>query len=286
MSTTAVNSIRWKGFELDFTNRSAVMGILNITDDSFSDGGLYLDTDVAVARGLQLVAQGADIIDVGAESTRPGSKQVAAAVQIERLNPVIKTLAEKINIPISVDAYNFEVAFEAVKAGASIINDITAASDERMITLAADNGIPIILMHMQGTPATMQNSPKYNDVVGEVLGFLLERAKKCEKFGVPKNHIIIDAGIGFGKTISHNLQLLQNLRQFVDTGYAVLLGASRKRFLGELTGRAEAKERLAATISTSAIAAATGVQIVRVHDVAENLDAVKIAASIRNIAIS
>jgi dihydropteroate synthase len=274
------NIIKWPSGKLDFSKGCIVMGILNVTPDSFSDGGQFFDTAKAVAHALQMADDGAAIIDIGAESTRPGSDSVSAEQQIKRVVPVIKAVAEKIDIPISIDTYDIEVAGAAIDAGANIINDITALADDRMAELTAEKQLPVILMHMQGTPDTMQAEPKYDDVVAEVLKFLLTRAKKAEKFSIPAERIFIDPGIGFGKTTEHNLQLLKNIDKFVATGYRVLLGTSRKRFLGAVTGKQIPAERIFGTAATVALAAAAGVSIVRVHDVPEMLDVVKVTNAI------
>ncbi|MFI4910790.1 MAG: dihydropteroate synthase [Sedimentisphaeraceae bacterium JB056] len=282
MSPSRVDKILWNDFELDFSHHCAVMGILNLTSDSFSDGGLYQDIDAAVAHGMEMAGYGADIIDIGPESSRPGSKRLSAEVQTARAVPVIKQLAGSVNIPISIDTYDASVARAAIEAGASIINDITAGDCEGMFELAAEKKVPIILMHMQGSPEKMQESPVYGDVTSEVLGFLLDRAVKAEEKGVDRNLIILDPGIGFGKTIEHNLALIRDLDKFVESGYAVLLGASRKRFIGQITGKEKACDRVAGTVATSVLAQIAGVQIVRVHDVQENLDALKVAGRILN----
>jgi len=257
-----------------------VMGVLNVTPDSFSDGGQFFDTESAVERGLQMAADGAAIIDVGGESTRPGSASISSDEQIERVVPVIKALCKKIDVPISIDTYKLEVAKAALEAGAGMINDITALSDERMAELAAKHDVPVVLMHIQGTPATMQIEPKYEDVVSEVLEFLLGRAKRAEDFGIPKNMIFIDPGIGFGKTLEHNLLLLRDINKFVAVDYRVLVGTSRKSFIGKLTDREEPSERIFGTAATVALCAVAGVSIVRVHDVAEMADVVKVIHAI------
>ena len=276
------NIVEWPSGRLDFSAGCIVMGVLNITPDSFSDGGQFFDADKAVERGLQMAADGAEIIDVGGESTRPGSASVSADEQIRRVVPVIKALCKKIDVPISIDTYKLEVAKAALEAGAGMINDITALSDERMAELAAEHNVLVVLMHMQGTPATMQIEPKYKDVVGEVLEFLLERAKRAEYAGIDKKKIFIDPGIGFGKTFEHNLLLLRSIDKFVAAGYRVLIGTSRKSFIGKLTGREKPSERIFGTAATVALCAAAGVSIVRVHDVAEMVDVVKVANAIKN----
>lgn len=268
---------------LDLSAEPVVMGILNVTPDSFSDGGKFLDTDKAITQALKMVDDGAAIIDIGAESTRPGSESVSADQQIKRAIPVIKALSKKVSIPISIDTYDLQVAQAAIQAGASIINDITALSDERVGELAAKHDLPMILMHMQGTPATMQKQPHYDDVVEEVLQFLLQRAEKAQQLGIDKNKIFIDPGIGFGKTLEHNLLLLKHIDRFVASGYRVLAGASRKRFLGQLTERENPAERLFATAATVACCTTAGVSIVRVHDVAEMTDVIKVINAIEQV---
>jgi len=269
--------LEWPGGKLDFSTGCLVMGILNVTPDSFSDGGEFFDPHRAVEHGLQMVADGAAIIDVGGESTRPGSASVPTREQIQRVVPVIEALSKKTCVPISIDTYEDEVAEAALDAGAAMINDIAALGNERMGQLAAERKVPVVLMHMRGTPATMQVEPKYEDVVGEVLGFLLERAGRAEQSGVPKEMIFIDPGIGFGKTLEHNLLLLKNIGKFVATGYRVLVGASRKSFIGTITGRENPSERTYGTAATVALCAAAGVSIVRVHDVREMIDVVTVS---------
>jgi dihydropteroate synthase len=225
------NIVEWPRGRLDFSAGCIVMGVLNVTPDSFSDGGQFFDTEKAIGHGLRMAADGAAIIDVGPESTRPGAEAVSVDEQIKRAIPVIKGLSKKVNAPISIDTCRSEVAQAALDAGAAMINDITALSDEQMGELAAEKQVPVVLMHMQGTPATMQNEPKYDDVVGEVLQFLLDGAKRAEQLGIPKERIFIDPGIGFGKALEHNLLLLKNIDKFVKSGYRVLVGTSRKSFI-------------------------------------------------------
>ena len=274
------NIVEWPKGRLDFSAGCIVMGVLNVTPDSFSDGGQFFDTEKAIEHGLKMAAEGAVIIDVGPESTRPGAEAVSVDEQIRRAIPVIEAIAKKVAVPISIDTHRLEVGQAALEAGAAMINDITALGDERLGELAAEQQVPVVLMHMQGTPATMQAEPKYEDVVSEVLQFLLDRAKRAEEFGVPKERIFIDPGIGFGKTLEHNLLILQNIRKFVETGYRVLVGTSRKSFIGQLTGKENPAERIFGTAATVTLCAAAGVSIVRVHDVAEMVDVVKIAIAI------
>jgi dihydropteroate synthase len=272
--------VEWGRWRLDFSAGCVAMGVLNVTPDSFSDGGEFFDTEKAIEHGLKMAAEGAAIIDVGGESTRPGSASVSAEEQIKRVVPVIEALAKKVNVPISIDTHNYEVAEAALDAGAAMINGITALSDGRMGELAAEQGVPVVLMHIQGTPAIMQVEPKYKNVVAEVLAFLLERAKQAEKFGIPKQRIFIDPGIGFGKTTEHNLLLLKNIDRFVDSGYRVCIGTSRKSFIGKITGKENPAERIFGTAATVALCAAAGVSIVRVHDVAEMVDVVRVTNAI------
>ena len=280
MKSYAENIIEWPRGRLDFSAGCIVMGVLNVTPDSFSDGGWFFDAAKAVERGLRMAADGAAIIDVGGESTRPGSASVSADEQIKRVVPVIKALCKKIDVPISIDTYKHEVAKAALEAGAGMINDITALSDERMAELAAKHDMPVVLMHMQGRPATMQIEPKYDNVVNDVLQFLLERARRAENAGIDRKKIFIDPGIGFGKTLEHNLLLLRNIDKFVASGYRVLIGTSRKSFIGKLTGKEEPSERIFGTAATVALCAAAGVSIVRVHDVAEMVDVVRVVKAI------
>ncbi|MHC5077200.1 MAG: dihydropteroate synthase [Planctomycetota bacterium] len=273
--------ITWPGGQLDFSSGCIVMGVLNVTPDSFSDSGRFFDADKAIAQGIKMAQEGAAIIDVGGESSRPGAEPVSTKEQIRRAVGVIEGLAYETTVPISIDTYDAEVAKAALDAGASMINDITALTDEAMGELAADAQVPVVLMHMQGQPQTMQAEPKYEDVVQEVLEFMVERAKQAEQFGITKERIFIDPGIGFGKKLEHNLELLRNLERFVDTGYRVLVGTSRKSFIGTLTGKENPLERVFGSAATVAHCVAKEVLIVRVHDVAEMMDVVKVTNALR-----
>ncbi len=277
------NIVEWPKGRLDFSAGCVVMGVLNVTPDSFSDGGQFLDTDKAIEHGLKMAAEGAAIIDIGAESTRPGAEPAAVNEQIKRVVPVIEALSKRIKVPISIDTNKSEVAKAALRAGAAMINDITALSDERIGELAAEQQVPVVLMHIQGTPATMQIEPKYKDVVNEVLLFLLEKAKRAEEFGIPKERIFIDPGIGFGKTLEHNLELLRNIDKFVATSYCVLVGTSRKSFIGKITNKENPADRIFGTAATVALCAAAGVSIIRVHDVAEMSDVIRVTNTICRI---
>jgi dihydropteroate synthase len=281
MEDKNLNILVWPDGKLNFSDGCIVMGVLNITPDSFSDGGDFLDTQKAVEQGIKMADEGAAVIDIGAESTRPGSKPVSTNEQIKRAIPVIEKLAVKVKIPISIDSKDYEVAKAALDAGAAIINDITALADERTAVLAAEKKTPVILMHVQGSPNTMQIEPKYENVVSEVFEYLLNRAKAAQEAGIEKEKIFIDPGIGFGKTLEHNLELLRNISIFVNSGYRVLLGTSRKNFIGILTDKKVPKERIFGTAATVAAAAVAGVSIVRVHDVAQMVDVVKVANRLR-----
>ena len=267
-----------------------VMGILNVTPDSFSDGGEHATEDEAVAHGLAMLEQGADIIDIGGESSRPGSQRVPPGEQISRTVTVIRRLCAGPSPPIvSIDTTRSAVAAAALDAGAAIVNDISAGrEDPGMFELAAARGAPLVLMHMRGTPATMQDDPRYDDVVAEVATFLLDRAAAAAAAGVARGQIVIDPGIGFGKTLEHNLALMANLPRFVKTGYPVLLGASRKRFLRQIChveasattpqpNQSELRALVWATCATTAVGVAAGVAIIRVHDVAPNRQAADVA---------
>jgi dihydropteroate synthase len=242
-----------------------IMGIVNVTPDSFSDGGLYLDPDAAVAHGIELLEQGADILDIGGESTRPGSDPVSEEEELARVIPVIEALSGRATV--SVDTSKASVAEAAIAAGAGIVNDVTAfRGDPEMARVCAEGGVEVALMHMLGTPKTMQEHPEYGDVVADVADFLLERAAEAERAGIEKSKIWIDPGIGFGKTAGHNFALLAATDRFVSTGYPVLVGPSRKRFIGSIDGSTET-ERVGGTIAACLSAARQGAAAVRVHDV-------------------
>lgn len=271
------------------SERPLIMGILNVTPDSFSDGGFYADAERAVQAGVRMVEEGADLIDVGGESTRPGSEPVPAFEQVARVVPVIERLRSKLpeRIAISVDTTRVEVAHAALSVGADWINDVSAGRDDpEMFPLAASRGVPIVLMHMQGTPKTMQNHPSYRDVVEEVIAFLLERARAAEQEGIPRTSIVLDPGIGFGKRRDDNLRLLAHLGKLVDTGYPILLGTSRKRFMGSICGETDPRALVSATVATTALGVASGVRIFRVHDVWQNRQAADVAAAIQRFAPS
>lgn len=250
------------------------MGILNVTPDSFSDGGEVTDRDAAVKKGLRLIEQGADILDIGGESTRPGSDPVPLEEELRRVVPVVEQLANQTDVPISIDTTKAEVARQSLAAGAAIINDISGLTfDPEMIPLAAETGAGVICMHIQGTPQTMQDNPTYDDVVVDLKIWFQERLQELLSAGIEPGRIVLDPGIGFGKTAEHNLQILSHIREFQDLGYPVLIGHSRKRFLSKLLGR-DVEERLAGTVGVSIALASQAVEIIRLHDVEANRDAI------------
>jgi dihydropteroate synthase len=257
------------------------MGILNVTPDSFSDGGTHYSTDAAVERAMEMAQDGADIIDIGGESTRPGAVKVTVREELRRVMPVIERLAPELKIPISVDTYKSEVAQKAVEAGASIVNDITALrGDRRMAKLVAQSGAAVVLMHMKGSPRTMQRRPRYTDAVGEISLFLGERARFAKSCGIQSDRIIVDPGIGFGKRLQDNIEIIANLGEFVKLGYPVLAGPSRKSFIGEILGVGPT-ERFEGTLAAVTACVLNGADIVRVHDVKEAVRAVRVAEVLR-----
>jgi len=261
------------------------MGILNVTPDSFSDGGRFTEIDTAIEQAKCMLAEGVDIIDIGGESTRPGSDSVSGEEQIARVVPVIKAIREKLSetVLISIDTTLSEVAKAALDAGANIINDISAGQgDKAILHLASEGGVPIILMHMKGSPKTMQDNPSYDDVVAEVIASLKQRVDEALAVGIKKHNIMLDPGIGFGKRREDNIALLAQLEKVVAIGYPVLLGTSRKRFMGSLCSVSEPVELVTATAVTTALGVMSGVQMFRVHDVKENKQAAEVAWAIKN----
>ena len=263
-----------------------IMGILNVTPDSFSDGGEFNNLDSAVSQGKKMIDEGADIIDIGGESTRPGSKRISSQEQIDRVVHIIEAINETKpgHVEISIDTTQSEVAEAALSVGANIVNDVSGGNDDpEIIQLCAEKKCPYIIMHMQGTPETMQNDPSYDDVVTEILSFLQKRAEECIKAGIDKNDIIIDPGIGFGKKSDHNLKLLNNLNIFVNTKYPVLLGTSRKRFRGEICSVNKPSDLVGATTATTSLGVLAGIKIFRVHDVMANKQAMETAWAIKSL---
>ena len=256
------------------------MGVVNVTPDSFSDGGRYLDPGAAVAQARALVEEGADIVDVGAESSRPGARGISADEELSRLAPVLEGLGD-FQVPVSVDTAKPEVMRAALAAGAAMINDIAALRAPGALAAVAPSGAAICLMHMQGEPRTMQKEPSYRDVVAEVAAFLEERVAAAEQAGIARERIVVDPGFGFGKTVAHNFELLRNLERIAALGLPVLAGWSRKSTLGAITGRS-ADDRLAASLAAALLAVERGARIVRVHDVAATRDALKVLAALED----
>jgi dihydropteroate synthase len=269
----------WKIGEkaIDLSKRGMIMGVLNVTPDSFSDGGEFFDSARAIERGVQIASEGADIIDIGGESTRPGAEPVSVKEELRRVIPVIEELRSNVDLPISIDTSKSEVAEAALEAGASIINDVTAGrADEKMLPLAATRRAALVLMHMQGEPRTMQKNPRYGDVVGEVADFFRQQYARALECGIDPMCIAFDPGIGFGKTLEHNLTLLKNLEQLRVSDRPLVIGVSRKSFFGKLAGSNEATDRLAPTVAFTSILRGRGADVFRVHDVKENVAALRI----------
>jgi dihydropteroate synthase len=275
--------ITWSRYSLDFGKKTCIMGILNITPDSFSDGGIHFDKTRAVEQAIRMVEDGADIIDIGGESTRPGSDPVSIEEELRRTIPVIEALADKISVPLSIDTSKSKVAARALEAGAAIVNDISSMSfDPEMPELISRFKTPVILMHMKGTPKVMQLNPEYHNLIPQITDFFKERISFAGRSGIAEDRIIIDPGIGFGKTFEHNLEIINNLSHFSKLGRPVLIGPSRKAFLGKILGGAPPLERLEGTAATVAISIMNGANIVRVHEVKEMARVAKVADAIRN----
>jgi dihydropteroate synthase len=257
---------------------AAIMGIVNVTPDSFSDGGEFIEAAAAIAHGRRLAAEGAEILDVGGESTRPGAAEVPAREEIERVLPVVEALSGR-GHTVSIDTSKARVADRALDAGAAIVNDVTALADPDMAGVCAEHGCGLVLMHMKGNPRTMQENPAYEDVLAEVRDFLAERVERAVAAGVDEERIWVDPGIGFGKNVDHNLELIERLGELRELGRPVVLGASRKSFLGRLTGR-EVGERLGGSLAAAVLGVARGADVLRVHDVRETRDALTVAEAI------
>lgn len=267
---------RWAGRDEPAT----VMGILNITPDSFSDGGLYLDPDTALAAAREMAGEGAGIIDVGGESTRPGATEVALAEELDRIVPVVRGLTARLEVPVSIDTSKPDVMMAAVEAGAGMINDVYALRAPGAVEAAAACRVPVCLMHMQGRPRTMQSAPAYDDVVEEVYRFLAERIEAAVAGGVAEHDIVVDPGFGFGKSLDHNLSLVRHLDRLLDLGRPLLVGVSRKSMLGAVLDR-PVEGRLAGGLAIAALAADAGASIIRVHDVAPTVDVVRMVAAVK-----
>lgn len=267
--------------KIDMERRTALVGILNVTPDSFSDGGRYLDPEKAIARGLGLAEEGADLIDIGGESSRPGARPVSVEEELERVLPVVRSLRRAVSIPLSIDTYKAQVARAALDEGADLINDISALRfDPGMVSVIAAEKVPVVLMHMQGTPRTMQEKPHYRDVVEEVKGFLGERVEFALERGIRPQDVVVDPGIGFGKDLEHNLALLRGLSSLVSLGRPVLVGPSRKTFIGKIL-EAGPEERLEGSLAAAVAAVLAGANMIRMHDVREARRAVAIADALR-----
>lgn len=274
-------SLAWSNHSLPLYEKTHVMGVLNVTPDSFADGGLHFKTEEAIEHGLAMAREGADIIDVGGESTRPFAEKVSSEDESARVIPVIEALYQELTIPISIDTYKADVASQALKAGASMINDISALRfDPHMIPLAAEAGVPVIIMHMKGTPADMQNKPTYENLMPEIIDFLKDALDQAIHGGINEEMLIIDPGIGFGKTFNHNLEILRDLAQLWELGRPVLLGSSRKAFIGHILGK-EPLERDTGTMATVAAGVMNGAHIVRVHNVKMAVETVKMIDAIQ-----
>jgi dihydropteroate synthase len=274
--------IQWSNFSLDFSKKTYVMGILNVTPDSFSDGGLFFKEKKAIDHALRLVEEGADIIDIGGESTRPGSEPVSAQEEIRRTIPVIKAVSREVKIPISIDTYKADVARHAIDAGASMVNDISGLRfDPDMPKVVSEYKVPVIIMHIKGRPKDMQQNPQYEALIPEILDYLRISIRLAENFGIREDMIIIDPGIGFGKTFEHNLKIVKNLKEFTRLGRPVAIGVSRKAFIGKILGDVPPSERLEGTLAAVAISIFNGANIVRVHDVKETAKVCKVADAIK-----
>lgn len=259
-----------------------VMGIVNVTPDSFSDGGRFFSADKALEQARKLVADGAGVIDIGGESTRPGSEPVPVDEEIRRVLPAIEAITAELDVPVSIDTMKAEVMRAAVEAGAGIINDVNALRGENALATAAQLNVPVCLMHMQGTPQNMQKSPHYEDVVGEVIDFLQHRIDACEQAGIARQNLILDPGFGFGKKARHNLRLMKHLSRITALGYPVLVGVSRKSIIGAMLNTS-VDERLAGSLSLASIAVWQGARIIRSHDVKETVQAVKLAEHVKQV---
>ena len=274
-------SLRWSSHFLDLDRRSCVMGVLNVTPDSFSDGGRFFERERAVEHGLEMAADGADIVDVGGESTRPYAEEIPVQQELDRVLPVIQALARELRIPISIDTVKARVAREALQAGASMINDVSALRfDPEMASLAAEAGVPVVLMHMKGVPRDMQENPVYDDLMGEITGFLKAALDRAVAAGIREEKIILDPGIGFGKTFEHNLVILRDLKRFRSLGRPLLVGPSRKAFLGGILDK-KAPERETGTMAAVSAALLNGAHMVRVHNVKMAVETAKVIDAIK-----
>ena len=274
--------LKWRNFDFDFSQKTYIMGILNVTPDSFSDGGQFFNKDRAVEQAFRMIEDGADIIDVGGESTRPGAAEVSVKEEIKRVVPIIKAITKQASVPVSIDTYKASVADAAVSAGASMINDISGLRfDPEMPDLAAKSKVPVVIMHIQGTPKNMQRHPYYKALIPEIMDYLREGISIARRSGISDEKIIIDPGIGFGKTVAHNLEIINRLNEFSGFEKPILLGHSRKSFIGSILDDAPVTDRLEGTAAAAAIGIFNGANIIRVHDIKEMARVARIADEIK-----
>ena len=274
--------LSWNGFNLDFANKTHIMGVLNVTPDSFSDGGFFFDRESAVRHAHYLIENGADLLDIGGESTRPGAAALPLEEELRRTIPVIQVVARSVHIPVSIDTCKAEVARRALDAGASIVNDISGLRfDPALPQVVAEYGVPVIVMHIKGTPKDMQTHPVYEALIPEIMDYLRCSIRLAVDSGIPEDRVIIDPGIGFGKTVDHNLEIIKNLKEFTLLGRPVAIGVSRKSFIGKLLGGAPPSARLEGTAAAAAISIFNGAHIVRVHDVKEIVKVARVADAIK-----
>jgi dihydropteroate synthase len=275
--------LTWRNYSFDFSKKTYIMGVLNVTPDSFSDGGLYLNIPTAIEKAHRIAEEGADIIDIGGESTRPGSEQITTEEELKRIIPVIEALAGEISIPISIDTYKSEIARRALDAGASIVNDISGLRfDPKMPEVVSQNNVPVVIMHIKGTPRDMQQNPQYEALIPEIMDYLRTGITIARKAGIPDDKIVIDPGIGFGKTYEDNLKIIHDLHEFSFFRKPILIGPSRKAFLGKILGDVPVTDRLEGTAAAVSVSIMNGANIIRVHDVKEMVKVAKVADAIKS----
>jgi dihydropteroate synthase len=275
--------LTWRNYCLDFSKKTYIMGVLNVTPDSFSDGGLYLNSPTAIEKAHRIVEEGADIVDIGGQSTRPGSEQITTEEELKRIIPVIEALAGEIKIPISIDTYKSEIARKALDAGASIVNDISGLRfDPKMPEVVSQNNVPVVIMHIKGTPRDMQQNPQYEALIPEIMDYLRTGITIAREAGIPDDKIIIDPGIGFGKTYEDNLKIIHDLHEFTFLRKPILIGPSRKAFLGKILGDVPVTDRLEGTAAAVSVSIMNGANIIRVHDVKEMVKVAKVAHAIKS----
>jgi dihydropteroate synthase len=278
--------LKWRNFKLDFSEKTYIMGILNVTPDSFSDSGRYFRKSAAIKKAIRLIEDGADIIDIGGESTRPGSEPVPVAMELSRVVPVIEMLSKESRIPISIDTYKSEVAKRSLDAGASMVNDISGLrADPEMAAVVSRYKVPVVIMHIKGAPKNMQKNPVYKALIPEMMDYLKGSIDIAIKSGIKEDKIVIDPGIGFGKTFEHNLEIIHNLHKFTVLEKPLLIGPSRKAFIGKILGGVPPEDRLEGTAAAVAISIMNGANIIRVHDVKEMVRVAKIADAVKRMKI-